>query len=481
MVGDDGELLWESPTRGSTVNFDFIPPAPKIVLTWRAAAFLKIDEGRRLQQALGPVLNRRLDDWQNLAGLSFSEIERLTISLHSNKDFAYDVFSLVVPATPVAKSALLAGWDEAELVTRPDGSEFYCRHQNNCLAWFADDEDRVQKFMMGPRWLIEASLDSGGANTSFGAMERLAARSDDQRHLNILFLRNGMFGDEGQKLMSPSLIKLNRELALTMDETIPAASLSLHLDAGTYLELNFDRTFDLKPTALRQQLPAMFNRLRQWSHLYLDSLQSFAYTQPLILRHEAMLEAYSKQWRTGIEDKQVVANCWLPPTALHNLVAAGELMLAFANPVPDSTSPPQAPANLRELLQRPRDLSISTSPDLIILLKNLEQEIKDEYSQLPFDFEIRLMGNDLAKEGITQNQRPGEIALRGTPLRDILSEIMVQANPDKNITGPSDPRCKMVWVIAHDPDDPEHELILITTRSAAAEKSYTLPEAFQTK
>jgi hypothetical protein len=193
-----------------------------------------------------------------------------------------------------------------------------------------------------------------------------------------------------------------------------------------------------------------------------------------------MMSAFSQQWRTGIEDKQVIANCWAPPTALHNLVAAAECLMSFAHQGPQTDARPAIPKNLRELLQTPRDLSVSTSPDLIILIENLEQEIRDDYGQLPFEFEIRLVGNDLAKEGITQNQRPGDFELRQAPLSDILSEIMVQANPDRNITGPSDPRCKMVWVIANDPEDPDRELILITTRAAATEKSYELPAAFRT-
>ena len=88
------------------------------------------------------------------------------------------------------------------------------------------------------------------------------------------------------------------------------------------------------------------------------------------------------------------------------------------------------------------------------------------------------MGNDLSKEGITQNQRPSDFVLEQKPLSDILTEIMVKANPDKNITGPDDARCKMVWVIADDPDDPNRRIILITTRAAAEANSYVLPEAF---
>ena len=128
---------------------------------------------------------------------------------------------------------------------------------------------------------------------------------------------------------------------------------------------------------------------------------------------------------------------------------------------------------------RPRDLTVSTSPDLILLMKNLQLEITDDYGKLPFEFEIRLSGSDLEKEGITQNQRPSDLNMQQKSLADILTEIMVRANPDKNISGPGDVNCKMVWVVVPAPDDPNREIILITTRAAAELKSYRLPPAFR--
>ena len=129
----------------------------------------------------------------------------------------------------------------------------------------------------------------------------------------------------------------------------------------------------------------------------------------------------------------------------------------------------------------PRDLEITSQPDLINCLNDIKAEIKDDFPELPFDFDIRLLGSDLGEEGITQNQRLGDLSFAKTPLAEILTQIMVQANPDKNISGPQDPNCKLVWVVGPDPDAPEIEKILITTRKAAAAKEYVLPEAFQTE
>ena len=114
-----------------------------------------------------------------------------------------------------------------------------------------------------------------------------------------------------------------------------------------------------------------------------------------------------------------------------------------------------------------------------MLLNGIRAEILDEFGALPFDFQFRLIGNDLQKEGITQNQRPGDFQMNDKSLAEILTEIMVRCNPDKNVTDAHDPNCKLVWALGPDPADPEKQAILITTRAGVSEKNLTLPKNFQ--
>jgi hypothetical protein len=55
---------------------------------------------------------------------------------------------------------------------------------------------------------------------------------------------------------------------------------------------------------------------------------------------------------------------------------------------------------------------------------------------------------------------------------------MVSANPNREITGASDPNCKLVWVVTEDDETPEKKYVLVTTRTAVTEKGLTLPDAF---
>ena len=168
--------------------------------------------------------------------------------------------------------------------------------------------------------------------------------------------------------------------------------------------------------------------------------------------------------------------------AAHNLLAASELVVTFASGSTVAAEPEIAgPKTLAELLATKRDLQVANPPDLNVLMANLKTEIDDDYGKLPFPVNIRLLGNDLEADGITKNQRPGELNLQQKTLAEILTTIMTLANPDKDITGPNDPNCKLIWVVGEDPENPGQKAILITTRAGAAKKSYELPPAFRTE
>ena len=182
----------------------------------------------------------------------------------------------------------------------------------------------------------------------------------------------------------------------------------------------------------------------------------------------------------------VIGNVWLPPNALHNITAASELAISFEPKkrwAQGTVAKKQTPQTLQELLGTRRDLKIANPPDLNVLLADIATEISDEYLNLPFKFSIQLAGPDLQLEGITQNQRPGPLEIEKQTVAEILTQVMVSANPNRDISGPSDPNCKLVWVIVDTEGENgnREKSVLITTRAAAAQKGYVLPDAFNVK
>ncbi len=486
LTDDDGERLWETPTLGEPIDFSYIPPGPKLIFVFRMADLLSEDQGQFLVQSIGPRLKSQLDLWQKKTGVPLDEIERLTISLHP-VDFEYQPVFMVQTTTPKDRQRLLEMWNKPELTKLETGAQIYVG--SDSMAYFFTEGDsnpeKTQKFLIGPDALIRESADLAGAVPLAGAMKNLAEVTDQDRQVSILFLRNALFNDEGQKLMAGSMSGFNRELAVTLNDSIRGGLLSLHLDNGSFLELRFDQTLDLKPSEFQ-------NWLKETTQKSLDKITQYAvsspandYWNPVRSRYSLMMLNLYQGLRIGVERQQVIVNCWLPPMAAHNIVGGTELLMAYANGGGEvgapTTSSTQGPQSIQELLEMPRNLNVTTNPDLNILLSDLHTEITDELGDLPFPFEIKLLGNDLLTEGITKNQRPGEFDMQQKTLSEILTEIMIRANPNKDITGPADPNCKLVWVVGPDPDNPDQNIILVTTRGAAATKSYELPAVFQTE
>ena len=481
LVADDGETLWETPTTTGPVDFSHVPPAAKILFAIRPEELLRTAEGKLVIEALGPQFNERLQNWIEKFGLPLEQVEQLIISLHTNDQFEYEYFFVIVPGDEVSKDEIFQTWGNLKPV--PDAPYLL---GENAIAYriLMDpvDESKIDKILIGSQTRMVESVNLGGETGLAGPMEKLTGWTDRDRQFNVLFLRNALFNDEGQKLMSGVLADLNRTAAVAVTDSVRAGLFSMHAtDDGSYLELRIDRTLDLKADQAVSWLQTILKTTRDQTGKFLQTFPAGGYWDSVRLRFDNMLTETVRNTRVAVEDREVVANCWLPPLAIHNIVAASELTLSMAgmaNSEEQVQSVKQTPQTLMELLASPRDLTVSTSPDLILLLDGVQTEIRDEYPSLPFEFTIRLMGKDLGAEGITQNQRPSDFAIQQKPLGEILTEIMVRANPDKNIAGPSDPNCKLVWVVAKDPDNAQQNVVLITTRKAALEKSYQLPDAF---
>jgi serine/threonine protein kinase len=501
LIPDDRASLWQSPTEGSALNLHELPSNPQIVFVFRPAQLLAQPEGEQLLKSLGPELDAVIENWQTLSGVSLSQIERLIISLHSNERFRYEAFVLCELMTEREATEMLLVWKHPE-PQRSSAGQVYFLSQDEARSFLIlpdapRDEDpersaepapgqqieRLRRFAWGPTHLILELAEHAAAPLG-SSIAQLARRTDRLRHVNLLFSRSALFNEEGLAFFGGKLQPLIRELQVLLPDEIQGSGVSLHLDQGTYFEIQFLRTVDIKVAQLHPLLVERFRGLRNRLTEPLATIPPSPYWDRVRARFQLMLVDFFRSLRWGVENGEVTANSWLPPMAAHNLIAATELGLSFsagtsAIPVSSSTSKTStAPQSLQDVLNLKRDLIIANPPDLNLLMSDLEKEIHEEHPGLPFQFKIRLIGPDLQLEGITQNQRPGELNIRQKSLHDLLTEIMVSANPAKDIAGPADPRCKLVWAIADDPEQNGRSMIVITTRSAAKQKNYRLPEVF---
>lgn len=483
FVEDDGEELWETPTTGMPVDFSYLPTGVQIALAMRPAQLLDHAEGAKIIQALGPQVDGSIDWLTQTTGLELDEIDQLILGFCSTDQVAYKSSYVIRLATPMKASQLVQLW-RPQVASRDEATGIY--ENGGGLAFFlipdSENPDMATGFAMGSLEQMQVVSDLAGANPLSSVLKNLAVKTDSSRMFNCLFIPNGLFNDEGQALLRGPLDPMRSYLRVFLPNHIRSALISMHLDEGFYLETYLEHSEEVKATELVEQIDSFLQGSRDAVAMSLAQATPNPHWDQLRSRFVIMANELYQNSRLGIEGKDVLANCWLPEIAAHNLIAGSELALTYSGGNTIAVAPaPKAPASLAELLSKPRDLSVTTNPDLGLLLAGIKSSIEDEFGQLPFKFDIKLVGNDLLKDGITQNQRPGDFEISQKSLAEILTEIMFRANPDKDATGPDDPACKLVWVVAEETSGDGEPIVLITTRDAVAENGYTLPEAFQTQ
>ena len=510
LIPDDGSTLWETPTLGAPIDLDFLPPAPKIILHANPKQLLAKLEGQRLLRAMGQPFTELLEKFENSLGIPLADLDRLLLSFHQTEQNQYHWFAVVSCSLP--KEQLKATWGELTIAKSLNDDAIF--EGDSGLSYFFVDDETVQgevatpdettsdgaiapnsttdvplvdeqlvnrpvKFLIGQNEFVRSVADLGFGYPISGSIKTLQKSSDEQRDLNLIFLRPSLFNDQGQNWMGENLSVFNRQLSELIPDEVGGGMLSFHADSGDYFEVTLDRRVDIEAEELETRIQTGISQRLQTLVALTERIPPSEHWQALQNRFGEMLSSVTGDFRWVSGGRQLTGNVWLPPMASHNLIATSELVAAFQRTAvdPDATQQ-QVPQSLAALLQEKRDLDIANPPDLNVLLADLEQEINDDYSSLPFQWRIVLLGADLEKDGITKNQRPGPLKLQQKSFTEILTSIVVSANPDKDITGAADPNCKLIWVVAQDPDNADQQAILITTRAAAKEKSYQLPDPF---
>jgi hypothetical protein len=264
------------------------------------------------------------------------------------------------------------------------------------------------------------------------------------------------------------------------------ALLSLNFADDFYGELRLYSRLQKTPAEMREEYGGRLDELPNKLKRYTLSLNPPPYWKELWFNFPDMVSLAKSQTRRGIEGEEAVFNFALPGHAAPNLIAASELSIATApgatyNPGNTGGTPAKpSPQTLDELLAAKIDLGFAQQ-SLEFSMRDLMTAARDEYPQLPFDFQIKIVGPDLQKEGITRNQQIRDFDAKATAVQDILTQLVRKANPVTTVTDPSEVDQKLVWLVGPDPDDAAKKIVLITTRAAATEKKLTLPAVFQPK
>lgn len=479
VVENNDQVAWESPTSGGPIDVSLMPAAPDFIFAIKPERLQTNPQGEKLLKAMGPALDSLQTELLTATQIPFDEIHSLTVSLHQAQPGTYEQVAVLEWNQPITQNDL---WERLgkPTVQKNEEAGVTLFELDELLIYFpTNDQEEIERLAIGNKSFLEASLSSLGPLVAGREVGKLIDRSDRERDLIVIFRKPALLSEEGRWLFSGKWAGLRRPLDLFLDDRLEAVMLSLHFDKGSYLEWMSEQTTEMSNRDLAKWIPAQLTQFRDDITTVVSQIPPNPYWSKVQQRFDNMIVELVREVRVAIEPGGVIANCWLPESAPHNLVAASELVLNGPEFSAESAPSTKSPQTLEALLATPRDLVVTSDPDLINLLRAIEQEVRDDFPNLPFDFRIRLLGNDLGTAGITQNQRPGKVEAKQKPLGDILAQIMLQANPDKSASQPSDITCKLIYVIGPDPESPENEAVLITTREAANQRNLPLPEIFR--
>jgi hypothetical protein len=312
--------------------------------------------------------------------------------------------------------------------------------------------------------------------------------TDRDRQLSVLFAPD--FLVQEQLLDTPSglgLRRANEALGWFLGTDVKACLLSLQLEDQLYIELRAYGMSGFDDQQMADALKKRVGEIPERIEVILAQVYPSVYWRRVALRFPEMVRFLHEYTRVGVEDQQAIVNVVLPGQAGHNLVFGTEMLLsmegtALTGSAGQSASKKSAvvPTSIEQLLATPMSLSFGQK-SLEFAIDDLASDIREAYPALPFPFDIQILGTDLQLNGITRNQQISGFTAKNETISEILTSIVMRANPITTVSAPSELEQKLIWVVGPDPSDAEKQILLITTRDAARREGYKLPAAFQPK
>ncbi len=466
----DTKELWRSPTEGAPLKLGYLSPGAQLIAVLRPAALLEHPEADKIRAALGPAGQRGIESIEKATIARLGSMERLIIGGQVTSAGNWLVTYVVHTKKAVPRDALLMRLTDPQ--EKSESGQTYWL--SNELAYYLPPSGNGKVLVVAPPSEIADIISLAGSPPPLRRdIERLLNHTDADRQATIIVAPNSLFS-EGQSLFAGELERLRSPLFWFLGDELSGAALSLNWGDDFFLELvatpKLENTPEKASLIFVERCKQIPDKLQQYTASLADP-----YGREIVTRFPNMLRKLAEYTRSGFEPDCAVLRCYLPVVAGHNLLMAAELTLAeppgtatqavSADAAPSSNNAP-ASGGVQDRLAKVTSLRFSKDT-LEAALEQLSQDI---------DVPIVIRGPDLQADGITKNQSFG-IDIANKPAGEILVEILRLANPDKEATGPTDARQKLVYIIEPGPDKTEQ--IVVTTRSRAKERRNELPAAFR--
>lgn len=482
-------LLWVPPYSADSAapSLELLPPGPAAIVSIPLSRVLSSPDAAPLMSTFSTELEPLIAMIEQRCGVGRDQIARCTAALFPGKNGWPEVALAIELIEPADITSLSEKWNAVESRINADVI-VYAGEELDDDAYFIGggekgkppEDGKVQRFSIGSLERVrEVAENDGGAIPLVRSMQTLWNQTSAESDFVALVTPNFLFAD-GREMLAVSAPELRSPLKQWLIPDVTAFSLTLSAnDAALYVELGELPSGGATSATLLKSFRETIASWPNWADEFiLESVPDPSW-RLLATRLPLMLRFVGEHTRSTIVGESVVASAYLPVDAGAQ-VALATLLAMNTEPGGQRVaqqSEPTKPLTVAEMLDRPMSISF-----LQLSLQFAVDAVVDEFKQtLPADSTmpaVRIIGSDLEKNGITQNQQIRGFERDGQPLRNVLTDLVLGANPDKTATGPTDPKQSLVWVVHPQGKPPEETEILITTRDAAA-GNYELPPEFQ--
>ncbi len=480
LVQDD-RLLWASPWSPNTKppSLEMLPPGSQLIVSLRMSRLVGDPARSPWLDWMGSEISPALASIEKRSGLKAAQIDRLTIAtLAGSTDSTKSAYTITVNK-PMPLKMLAESWGASPSRTK-DGKTIYSGDEPNSDAYFvkAAEAEEVRTFVFGPVELVSLVAENEGEAIPLPrSLQQLWDTASEEADCIAMTVPNFLFAD-GREILKSYAPKSIAPLRSLLIPDVAGVILSMGLVDSWYVETRFTPSGTVSAPAISQAIQPRIAALPGWAEAFTIDVNVESSWRAISNRLPQFMRAIADQTRFGVSRLLPTANFYLPAEAAPQVSLAAVLALSTPEVSPAvavvAESTPMAPMTAEQMIDA--HLSVGFDQES---LEFAVANIRDEFIRtLPAGATpptIKIIGGDLEKLGITQNQQIRNFKISDKALRDALSELVRQANPDKSATGLTDEKQTLVWVVDSTAATPT---ILITTRPAAIAKKLKLTKEF---
>jgi hypothetical protein len=497
VVSDD-RMLWAPPAAMSATQNEtstatltatmLLPPGPAALTTFDLQNLIAIG----LRETFDPEVSPLFENLQKRIAVPLDEVRLVAMAWFPGRDGVPEIALAVHLKSPRPLDELTEAWNVAEAQV-PGGVTVYAGDEVDADAYyphFASDDSATEKqvdaFAVGSIARITQVAEVEGAAVLLPRqLEELWESAQSTDAVAMLAVPNFLIADARTWVdkTAPTLLDWIRStltpecagLLIRITSADADAKSTEANSSGSYLEVRLAAASGMDPQALKSKVLGRVQSAPLTAEDFLVSREVDPSWRLLASRLPTMWAFTSEQIRSAAVRSEVIFNAYLPPKALPQLTLGTLLaanttaMTAVAGPAPTSET-----LTLEQMLNRPMTVSFGQE-SLQFAVDTIINEFAADLPEGNVAPKVEIIGGDLQLMGITQNQQVRNFSKKDVPLRTVLTDLVLGANPDRTATGPNDPKQALIWVVVGEGKDAE---IKVTTREAAKNK-YTLPKEFQ--